>query len=174
MLDYPDMKAILLQPMVSKVFCLSFALLLIWQLLSGVINLYSINARFSVQPRTIVIKRAESTEQNLKNALLLPIFGEYVPNNLKDLEIKRSNLNLKLVGILFSKEEAHSQVIIKALGEREQTYKIGDTVPGGAVIKRITVDGLLLLRKGVLESLSLPKNELIFAPPVKDNELREE
>ena len=46
-------------------------------------------------------------------------------------------------------------------------FRVGDTIPGDAVIKRIMPDGVLLMREGVMESLSLPKNELIFEPPPK-------
>ena len=46
-------------------------------------------------------------------------------------------------------------------------YKIGDKIPGGAIIKRIMAGGVLAERNGALESLSLPKNDLTFEPVAK-------
>lgn len=93
------------------------------------------------------------------------LFGVYVSNNLAS--IKKSMLNVTLVGIMFATPINESQVIIRSANGEEKTYKTGDTVPGGAVIKRIMATGILVDRRGTLESLSLPKNELIFEPVAK-------
>lgn len=94
--------------------------------------------------------------------LLKPLFGHYIPTNLNDASVKESVLNIEVVGILFSSNNADSQVILQSGGGKEQTFRVGDTLTGGAVIKRITPEGMLIERVGVLESISLPKNELIF------------
>ena len=46
-----------------------------------------------------------------------------------------------------------------------KSFGVGDSLPGGGVIKRITPEGILIMREGVIESLSLPKNELFFSMP---------
>lgn len=96
-----------------------------------------------------------------------PLFGVYVPTNLSDADIKQSMLDVQVVGIMFSANEKDSQVIIRAGGGEEKYYVVGDTLPGGAVIKRISEKGVVVLYNGALESLSLPKNELIFDVPAK-------
>ncbi|MCW8384881.1 general secretion pathway protein GspC [Fluoribacter dumoffii] len=107
-----------------------------------------------------------ASQQNSFDALLhTSLFGVYVSNNLSS--IKKSMLNVTLVGILFAHKLNDSQVIIRSATGEEKTYKLGDAIPGGAVIKRIMANGILVERNGTLESLSLPKNELIFEPVAK-------
>ncbi len=97
----------------------------------------------------------------------MPFFGNYVPKNLNTTDVKQSLLNLKVVGIMLAKPEKDSQVILHTAGGRDQTFRVGDTLPGGVIIKQITPDGVFVERKGELESLSFPKNELIFEAPAK-------
>lgn len=108
-----------------------------------------------------VIAKESSFDAILHSSL----FGVYVSNNLST--VKKSMLNVTLVGILFANKINDSQVIIRSADGEENTYKLGDTIPGGAVIKRIMSSGVLVERNGNLESLSLPKNELIFEPVAK-------
>lgn len=98
-------------------------------------------------------------------------FGVYVPNDLNEDNVKKSMLDVTLVGILLADKVDDSQVIIRSHGGDEKTYKIGDAIPGGALIKRIMAGGVLVERNGALESLSLPKNDLTFEPvaePLKE------
>lgn len=98
------------------------------------------------------------------------LFGVYISNNLSG--VKKSMLNVTLVGILFANKVNDSQVIIRSANGEEKTYKLEDIIPGGVTIKRIMADGVLVDRHGILESLSLPKNELNFEPvaePLKED-----
>ncbi len=95
------------------------------------------------------------------------LFGTYIPANLSEADIKQSMLDLRVLGILFADKEEDSQVIISSAGGVEKYYLIGDSLPGGAVIKHITAESVVVLHNGTLESLSLPKNELIFNPPAQ-------
>jgi general secretion pathway protein C len=118
-------------------------------------------------PHLPVITKVDSTNHILNTAL----FGVYVANDLNDNNVKKSMLNVTLVGILFGNKGGESQVIIRTANGEEQTYSINDKIPGGALIKRITAGGVLVQRNGALESLSLPKNDLIFEPlaqPLKE------
>lgn len=102
------------------------------------------------------------------------LFGVYVPNGLNESSVQKSMLNVTIVGIMFSADEEHSQVIIRSAGGEEKTYKLGDSIPGGVIIKRITASGVLVEHDGNLESLSLPKNELLFEPvakPLKEEQI---
>jgi general secretion pathway protein C len=107
--------------------------------------------------------KSDSSDYILNSSL----FGVYVPNDLNEDNVKKSMLNVTLVGILLGDKTEDSQVIIRSAGGEENTYKIGDKIPGGAVIKRIMAGGVLVERNGALESLSLPKNDLTFEPVAK-------
>ncbi|MBI2785858.1 MAG: general secretion pathway protein GspC [Legionella longbeachae] len=107
-------------------------------------------------------------KQNTNQAILhTSLFGVYVSKNLNESSVKKSMLNVTLVGILYANKIKNSQVIIRSASGEERTYKLGDKIPGDAVIKRIMMNGILVERQGALESLSLPKNELIFEPVAK-------
>jgi general secretion pathway protein C len=111
-------------------------------------------------PVSLSAKDTIKTGSTLKNPSHLALFGTYVPRNVKDSDIKESMLNLEIVGILFSMNEKGSQVILRMASGQQMTYQVGDKVPGGAVIKRITHDGVLFERLGTLERLNLPKDTL--------------
>lgn len=108
-------------------------------------------------------KMTTINEQSL--ALVWPLFGVYLPDNLSN--IKQSTLDLEVVGILYSKKENDSQVIIRSANGEDAAYAEGDTLPSGVVIKRINKQGIVVLHEGRLERLNLQKKELIFAPPPK-------
>ncbi len=112
-----------------------------------------------------VIKRAKAP-RTVKNpaALTVSFFGDYVPSEVGAAGVKRSSLKLSVVGILFASEAAASHVMLELSDHTVKLFRVGDTVPGGAIIKRITPEGILLMHDGVMESLSLPKNELFFSP----------
>lgn len=99
------------------------------------------------------------------------LFGVYVSNDLNGDNIKKSMIDVTLVGILLGNTMADSQVIIRSADGEERNYKVDDKIPGEVVIKRIMAGGILVEREGHLERLSLPKNDLTFeavAKPLAD------
>ena len=162
-----DIKVILSRPIVPKLLCLSLVLLLIGKLSSGLYSLFSLDKVLSVRDDQLIEASIKAKVHVSTARLNTPFFGDYVPKNLDDGNIKQSMLDLKVVGIMYDKSEVASHVIIRSSGGLEQTFNQGDTLPGGAIIKRITPDGVLIGRNGSLESLSLPKNALIFDAPAK-------
>lgn len=95
------------------------------------------------------------------------LFGVYVPNDLNSDNVKKSMLNITLVGILLGNTSENSQVIIRLADGEEKNFKVNDKIPGGALIKKIMAGGILVQHNGSLESVSLPKSELIFEPIAK-------
>jgi general secretion pathway protein C len=95
------------------------------------------------------------------------LFGVYVSNDLNGTNVKKSMLHITLVGVLLGNTEENSQVIIRSANGEEKNYKVQDKIHGGALIKRIMPDGILVEHDGNLESISLPKNELFFEPVAK-------
>lgn len=110
----------------------------------------------------------QTTKQDLTHYFLnAPLFGVYVPNDLNENNVKKSVLNVTIAGILLGDKPENSQVIVRSESGEEKSYKMGDTLPGDAVIERIMATGILVKRNGALESLSFPKNDLIFEPVAK-------
>ncbi|MCH9689896.1 MAG: general secretion pathway protein GspC [Gammaproteobacteria bacterium] len=113
-----------------------------------------------------VFKKTASLKALIKSsAVTVPLFGDYVPNDVEGAGVERSSLDVSVVGILFASDENASHVMLALPGGEVKSFGVGDKLPGGAVIKRITSEGVLLLYQGRMESLILPKNELLFSPP---------
>lgn len=123
----------------------------------------------SVKP--ILAKQVFSENNQLKILedspfLQTPLFGSYHPP-LENAVIKPSQLNIQVLGILFSTKEEDSQVILKIDGNEENTYTKGQTLSGGILIKKITPDSIIISHGGRLERLCLEKERLIFSPPLR-------
>lgn len=140
-----------------------FSLLIIIEF-AGILLPYS---KTSVTSEKETVPLGGEKQDSFRDILNSSLFGVYVPNDLNEGSVKKSMLNVELVGILFADKIDESQVIIRSSSGEEKTYKIGDKIPGGAVIKRIMAGAVLVERDGNLESLSLPKNDLIFEPVAK-------
>lgn len=95
------------------------------------------------------------------------LFGHYVPKDLNHAGIKQSLLDVEIAGILFSQKNEESQVILKESNGEQKIYKVGDSLPGGAVLKKILPNGIVVERDGELERLDLAKDELHFQPSPK-------
>jgi general secretion pathway protein C len=165
---FADVKIDLSRPIAPKLICGILALLLIWQIVAGVGAFFSLDKATLVRHDQLIDNKIKVKQPSLNAGLNTAFFGDYVPKNLSDSDVKQSMLNLTVVGIMFAdNSEETSHVIIRSAGGREQTFGIGDSLPGGAIIKRITSDGVLIGRNGSLERLSLQKNALTFEPPAK-------
>ena len=164
---FVDVKSVISRPITAKWICALLLILILWQISTGVLSLLSLDKTADVRHDQSAMSRQKAKQDSIKKGLITAFFGDYVPNNLNDADIKQSMLDLNVVGIMFANTEGDSQVIIRVAGGDEQTFRIGDSLPGGAVIKRITEQGVLFMRNGALESLSLPKNALTFDPPAQ-------
>lgn len=162
-----DIKDVLSRPITAQVLCALLALVLLWQWSQGMIGLVSLN---HVKQRSL--NQATTTTPQVQYAVVnaglhAPFFGIYVPNSLQEGEVKPSQLRMKVVGILLANTQKASHVMIQLDDGVERSYQVGDILPGGAAIKRITASGVLLWQRGELERLSLPKSNLTFEPPAK-------
>ena len=163
MLSLTDIEDRLLRPNIAHLVFLGVALLLAYQLLSGAYQYYNVHTKFKWKPfvsSRLPAKNAQ--EAALQKKLNIPIFGEYIPKTLVDIDVKPSGLDLSIAGVVFSSDSKKSMVMIILPGNQTQTFSVGDTLPGGAMIKQITPDGVVIKRHGELESLSLPKDDLLF------------
>lgn len=138
------------------------AILTIGQVISFIQDRNNANA-----PQTLVNGKKNQDIIDARSVLFrVPLFGKWAPV-LSGAEIRQSTLDLEISGIMYSSRKTGSQVLIKASGGAEQVCVAGDTLPGGAIIRKISKKGIVVLYNGELESLSLPKNELLFEKPAK-------
>lgn len=146
--------------------CAIFAGLIVWQIVSGARLFSDLNQ--AVQQYELNEKRKKTSKVIQPTATLnTPLFGDYVPRNLNAAAVRPSMLNFTVVGVLLSENEEDSQVLLRKSNGQEEFFTVGDELPGGVIIKRVTSDGVIVLHDGVLERLSLPKDELNFDAPVE-------
>lgn len=127
--------------------------------------LFQKNTLFEDTSPTVVEPVTEEVITTKSSLFTRSLFGEYIPTS--ESNIKQSSLDVVLVGIMYSGDNGPSQVLIKGSDGEEHVYAIGDSLPGGAIIKKINKDSVIVLYKGVLERLLLPKEELHFEEPSK-------
>ncbi|MCR9192646.1 MAG: general secretion pathway protein GspC [Gammaproteobacteria bacterium] len=172
MFSITDMEDKFLRPITAQMIFLLAALLLGYEVLSGAFSYYRIHLELKQSTQSQSKPTMSKKSEAIQKTLGAQIFGDYTPKNLVDLDMKPSGLNLTLVGVVFSPQPQESQAIIKLPNGNARTFSLGDQVSGGAKIKQITPDGVVLERDGELESLSLPKNALTFEPlpkPLKED-----
>jgi general secretion pathway protein C len=74
--------------------------------------------------------------------------------------LPETTLNLMLRGVVASRNEGESGAIIGAPNAIEIYYPVGAKLPGGAVLREIHADRVILERAGRFETLRLPKELL--------------
>lgn len=124
-----------------------FALLIIyslWQMLAAFkINDHEINA---VNTKITVPMVADISQQHL--------FGQF-DENLADLPTTQLQLTLQGIAMGLVDSEG-SRALISTPSQPAKVYKIGERVPGGATIRQILRDRVILDDNGRFESLNLP------------------
>lgn len=150
---------------IAQLVCIGLGLIILWQLYLASSLWRTVHNQITPQDNGVSVP--VSIKHPMHKSLKQPFFGFFVPKSIDDAGVQVSLLNIKVVGVLFAMLETDSEVILKIDEGKEQTFRVGDVIPGQAVIKRITPQGVLVERKGQLERLILPKNELIFEPQAK-------
>jgi general secretion pathway protein C len=102
------------------------------------------------------------------------LFGESeanAPANLSDTP-PETQLQLKLLGVFnLSNNPAATHAIIEADDQVQKTYRVNETLPGGAVLEAVENNKAILLVDNQRESLSLQKFNSESQPAVEDPSL---
>ncbi len=88
------------------------------------------------------------------------VFGVY-SDNLQDLP--QTQLRLTLQGVMLAvNDQGQSFAIISSPSIPATVYRVGDAIPGDATLKQIMKDQVIISYQGVLQSLKLPVDTLVF------------
>lgn len=95
----------------------------------------------------------------------LHLFGKFEkkkppPPKMEVAAAPETRLNLKLRGVFSSQDKEIARAIIADAKNDDESYAIGDEVPGGAILNDILEDRVILERNGQLETLKLPVESL--------------
>ncbi len=116
-----------------------------------------------IQPtsETIISSAVEQDEINTDLAIAsLHLFGEApaVQNQLSQ-NAPDTRLNLRLLGMLATDDDS-AYAIIASGNSGEEFYKVGADIPGGAILKAVHTDRILINRAGQIETLRLPRDKI--------------
>ena len=102
-----------------------------------------------------------SREFNVQNILDAHLFGRLsdtaAPVVVQQAEVPETRLNLQLRGVITNDAAEHAVAIIADNRGRDQIYRVGQQVPGGARLHAVQSEQVVLNRGGTLESLRLPR-----------------
>ncbi len=163
---YADLKVAWSKPWVPRILCGVLLLFTMIEILLGLLAFFSSESLGDDQSSSLEIA-AEPVPRDRAEVVKIPFFGDYMPENLAEADVKRSALRLSVVGIIYSLQEDESQVLLQLPDKEERVFHLGDVLPGGAILKRIQPDEIFMMRNGAIESLSLPEKGLTFDAPAK-------
>lgn len=123
-----------------------------------IIYVYDLAGDFSMPDKQLPVPTA--TVQPISQVSRYHVFGLY-DDNLADLP--ETQLPLTLQGVMLSvMEQSASYAIISSTSVPAKVYRVGDTIPGDATLKKILKNEVLINYQGVLQSLKLPEEPLSF------------
>ncbi len=106
----------------------------------------------------LVQQKKQTPRYDLKIAKL-HLFGKTSQRPIQDVRTApKTRLNLTLRGV-YATEADDAMAIIANGGANERFYHIGDSIPGGAILKAVYPDRVLLERNAKMETLPMPKGE---------------
>lgn len=121
-------------------------------------------------PAVIVAKAsspAKATNVSLDKVATLHLLGRSdAPAPVekeKPIDAPETRLNLTLRGLLALDSQQGARAIIAQGSGDEQSYRVGESVPGGAILHEIHVDRVILERGGRFETLTLPTEKMSMA-----------
>jgi len=114
-------------------------------------------ARPGISDRTM----PRQTTVNLNTILSRHLFGEadVSPSDMATQITEETRLPLQLQGVFVAEEvEEQSAAIVAQKGKPGMRYRLGDKIPGNAVLVAVFTDHIILRRAGSREKLTFPTN----------------
>ena len=149
-LEFSEIAHIVVHPLVLQICSLLLVILIGYELTHDFFSIKQINnLNLHAFARNVHLQPANHVlPLNLRGNL----FG-VAEVNIHDSKIKPSLLKITLVGLVYSDDAKLSEVIVHTSGVDDKSYHVGDEMPGGIKIERITKDGMVINRDGTLEKV---------------------
>ncbi len=96
--------------------------------------------------------------------------AKQTPKKQEIIKAPETNLNLKLIGVLFNRQDKDGYAIISESGKSHKTFHKGDKLPGNATLYAVESNRVILERNGRHETLSLLKPDSNTKGPTNGNE----
>ena len=116
-------------------------------------------------PQSVTPQQPRVDERQIASWHLFGVAGADKPvAKPKKLDAPETRLKLTLRGVFASDEHASGRAIVGDPKGKEESYAVGDPLPGGVKLSEIYPDRIILERNGRFETLRLPR-ELAASSP---------
>lgn len=122
---------------------------------------WQVVSSFTQEEQKVAVSRNVATPQSRTSLTTVPplhVFGEATREPVatnKPIEAPDTRLRLELTGLFASSDPKQSLAIIAEKNGKDESYRLGDTVPGNATLHEVYADRVILRRLGKLETLRL-------------------
>ena len=103
--------------------------------------------------------------QTSRNIASFKLFGNSQKSTEKTpivtKKLPKTTLNLRLTGVLLSDIDSNAGALIQGPDNETINYKVGDELPGGALLKKVLNDRVVVERSGHLENLMFVESKRI-------------
>lgn len=142
---------------------LVFVVLVAWQLARLVWLVWPAGLRGEWQPPAPVAVPTPAVSRDYRRIIEAHLFGEAGAAPEPDIAAAAANapdtsLDLKLRGAIAASDTKYSHAIIADGNGTEKVYFPGATLPGGAVLRSVEADRVILARGAQVEVLRLPRD----------------
>lgn len=79
--------------------------------------------------------------------------AEKASNKQEPIDVPETRLQLELLGVFQTGDEGQAGAIIAEQGQNGELYRVGDRLPGNALLEEVYADRVILRRQGKLETL---------------------
>jgi len=114
-------------------------------------------------PLPAPVQRAQQPRVDERQLASWHLFGtaseEEPVKKASPVDAPETRLNLTLRGVLASDDPGGARAIVADPRGQEESYALGDPLPGGAKLTEIYPDRIILERSGRFETLRLPKDD---------------
>ena len=121
----------------------------------------SVDDRLSNEQNAGNKESSSSLEYSMQGIRSAKLFAVKKKPQKRTIKAKKTQLRLKLDGIVAAKQEGMSRAVIKSKNKRSLTYSVGDKIQGtNAKLHSVEAGRVLIDRAGVLESLELERKKV--------------
>ncbi len=127
-----------------------------WLLIPGAEE--TMDVPVELAPGPVTPQRPRIDERQIASWHLFGIAGEEKPApRPKQVDAPETRLKLTLRGVFASDDNTSARAIVGDPKGKEDSYAVGDPLPGGAKLSEIYPDRIILERNGRFETLRLPR-----------------
>lgn len=139
--------------LVAVLLCLAVGGLIYWQ----VTPLFQVDTSEQAVSQAAVNPLPATKTKRTHNIASFKLFGDSrvitAPVVVEEKELPKTRLKLTLTGVLVSPSEPGAGALIVGPDNQTGHYKINDELPGGATLKQVFADRVVVERSGQLENL---------------------